>query len=200
MSTPWNRCALLSEILSQQAIEFMANGDELNTSNCFSRLRLKSLVQLSIASEVAFAAGPFDKFSIAALREVEPSDISDIANVEGVRLSSDDCLLSSILELGCNIRICLVLFDSKSQIQTNATRIDLQNRRSSDAAIQRWLSLACVAATVTSKLPTTDGNNSGTQKMLQSKTTKRSISAKALVILGLANGTNQPVVDLPFNL
>jgi hypothetical protein len=52
-------------------------------------MRFKSLVQLSIASEAAFAASHLNLFSIAAPREVERSDGFDIANDEALRLCSE---------------------------------------------------------------------------------------------------------------
>jgi hypothetical protein len=108
-------CITLGNLdLTQQGIKFLMNDEELNTSNWLSRSRLKSRFQLSTASEVAFATSYFNEFSIAALREVEPSDVFNIVNDEALCPSSDECLLSSLLELGCNIGICLVLFDLSS--------------------------------------------------------------------------------------
>jgi hypothetical protein len=86
--------------LSESVVDFVEKSDEINVSNCISRLKRRLGFSLGIANESCFIGSHLSEFETAELRGIDIATMSDILKSDSMRVPSEDWLVHLIFELG----------------------------------------------------------------------------------------------------
>jgi hypothetical protein len=95
--------------LTESLLEFEVSKSKLNSSNCISRFKAKSLYHIDNSREKSFIALHFCELQQSSIQSLEPSDLEQILSDESLQIESEDSLLVlliSRIKLFESSRIC----------------------------------------------------------------------------------------------
>jgi hypothetical protein len=101
LSSVWCLCHGLGNTeLFEQVIDFSQSHDQLSTSNCISRVHVKSTWDVSIDSELDFISSHFYEFAVDSLGKLTVAELENILERDSLHISTEDDLLATIRSLG----------------------------------------------------------------------------------------------------
>jgi hypothetical protein len=86
--------------LNEFVVDFVDENDELNVSNCISRLMRRLRFEVGIERERCFIGTHICEIEIESLRRLDFNVMSDILKSESLRVESEDWLIDLIFSLG----------------------------------------------------------------------------------------------------